>query len=172
MYKAVFLDRDGVINDNKNPVNKPDDLVFYYFTIEALKLLQDAHFLLFVVTNQGGIEMGYFTEKDLHEIHTKMLKDFNKENIHIHEVAYCPHFKTKCNCRKPAPGMILDLAKKYHINLNASYMIGDRPMDIEAGFKAGCITIKIGQPCKHADYVVNNLLEAAKLITTKKSFDK
>ncbi|WP_129599652.1 D-glycero-alpha-D-manno-heptose-1,7-bisphosphate 7-phosphatase [Anaerophilus nitritogenes] len=165
MYQAIFLDRDGVINDNQNPVNKPKDLVLYHFTIEALKLLQNSHFLLFIVTNQGGIEMGYFTEKDLHEIHINMLEDFNKENIKIHEVAYCPHFKTKCSCRKPSPKMILDLAQKYHIDLSSSYMIGDRPMDIEAGFKAGCITIKLGQPCMHADYVVTNLLEAAKLIT-------
>ncbi|QEK12806.1 HAD family hydrolase [Crassaminicella thermophila] len=164
MKKAVFLDRDGVINDNKKPVNKPEDLILYPWTIDALKMLSKADFLLFVVTNQGGIEMGYFTEDDLHRIHNEMTKIFQSEKISIHDIAYCPHFKTKCTCRKPSPGMLLELAKKYHIDLKSSYMVGDREMDIEAGFKAGCKTIKIGKPCKNADYTVYNLLEAAKLI--------
>ncbi|QZY53832.1 D-glycero-alpha-D-manno-heptose-1,7-bisphosphate 7-phosphatase [Crassaminicella profunda] len=164
MKKAIFLDRDGVINDNKKPVNKPKDLIFYPWTIEALKILSKADFMLFIVTNQGGIEMGYFTENDLKAIHDEMMRIFRLENIVIDDIAYCPHFKTKCECRKPSPGMLLSLAKNHHIDLNASYMIGDREMDITAGFEAGCTTIKIGKPCNHAHHTVDNLLEAANLI--------
>lgn len=165
MHKAVFLDRDGVINDNRKPVNKPEDLVLFPGTLEAVKILNEAGFFVFVVTNQGGIEMGYFSEKDLAAIHKEMLDAFHAQNIIIHDIAYCPHFKTKCQCRKPAPGMIVQLAEKYGIDLASSYMVGDREMDIQAGYRAGCKTIKIGKPCIHADHTVKNLLEAAQWIT-------
>ncbi|MCT4620211.1 MAG: HAD family hydrolase [Marinisporobacter sp.] len=164
MKKAIFLDRDGVINDNKKPVNKPKDLILYPWTIEALKILSNQGFMLFVVTNQGGIEMGYFTEDDLKTIHDEMMRIFKSEDIPIDDIAYCPHFKTKCECRKPSPGMLIKLSENHDIDLKKSYMIGDREMDITAGLQAGCTTIKIGKPCKNAHYTVNNLLEAAKLI--------
>ena len=164
MKKAVFLDRDGVINDNKKPVNKPEDFKFFPWSFEAIKILNAADFLIYVVTNQGGIEMGYFTEKDLEAIHDEMKQKLKEQGIIIHDVKYCPHFKTPCTCRKPLPGMILQLAEKYDIDLSTSYMVGDREMDIEAGNKAGCTTIKIGKVAPSADYTVENLLEAAKLI--------
>lgn len=169
MNKAVFLDRDGVINDNKNPVNKPEDLIIYPWTYEAIRLLNDAGYYVFIVTNQGGIEMGYFKEKDLQNIHDKLLNEIAKNEAKIDEIAFCPHFKTKCNCRKPSAGMITDLAEKYNIDLNISFMVGDREVDIEAGIAAGCKTIKIGKKYKNADYTVNNLLDAAKTILNKKS---
>lgn len=166
MRKAVFLDRDGVINDNRIPVNKPEDFVFFPWTFEAVRMLNTAGYLLFVVTNQGGIEMGYFTHENLKDIHDKMLADFKANDAVIHGVAYCPHFKSKCECRKPAPGMILTFAKEHRIDLEGSFMVGDRDFDIEAGRQAGCKTIKLGQPYKNADYTVSNLLEAAKLIVS------
>lgn len=162
--RAVFLDRDGVINDNKKPVNKPEDLILYPWTYEAIEMLNRANYLVFVVTNQGGIEMGYFTEYDLKAIHIELTNRLNKKQICIEDIAYCPHFKTKCRCRKPLPGMILNLAEKYDIDLTSSFMVGDREMDIEAGHQAGCTTIKLGKPYALADYTVNNLLEASRLI--------
>ncbi|MFZ5969150.1 MAG: D-glycero-alpha-D-manno-heptose-1,7-bisphosphate 7-phosphatase [Bacillota bacterium] len=164
MNKAVFLDRDGVINDNKHPVNKPKDLILFPWTYDALKMLYDAGYMLFVVTNQGGIEMGYFTADDLEKIHEKMLSDLSTKKITIHDIAYCPHFKTKCSCRKPLPGMLLDLAQRYEVDMQYSWMVGDRDMDIEAGVKAGCKTIKIGKSHPEATYTVENLLEAAQYI--------
>ncbi len=164
MKKAVFLDRDGVINDNKHPVNQPKDLVFFPLTFKALKLLNKANLPIFIVTNQGGIEMGYFSEKDLHCIHDAMQKIFQSNGILIDDIAYCPHFYTKCNCRKPSAGMLISLAEKHNIDLYSSYMVGDRNMDIEAGNNAGCISIKIGDNYSKANYNVDNLLEAAKLI--------
>lgn len=164
MKRAVFLDRDGVINDNKKPVNKPEDFVFYPWSFESMELLNKKGYILFIVTNQGGIEMGYFTEDDLDAIHNDMLKKLEDRGIKVHEVKYCPHFKTPCKCRKPLPGMLLDLSKKYDIDLSSSYMIGDRDVDVEAGNSAGCTTIKIGETSSLADYTVDNLLEAANLI--------
>ncbi|KXG73592.1 D-glycero-alpha-D-manno-heptose-1,7-bisphosphate 7-phosphatase [Thermotalea metallivorans] len=164
MQKAVFLDRDGVINDNKMPVNKPEDFIFFPWTFEAIKMLNNAGYPVFVVTNQGGIEMGHLTHEDLKNIHDQMLADFHRQNIFICDIAYCPHFQSKCECRKPAPGMLFKLAKKHHIDLKASYMVGDREVDMDAGRRAGCKTIKIGKPCKNADYTAKNLLDAAKII--------
>jgi len=164
MNKAVFLDRDGVVNDNKKPVNKPKDLHLYPWTGQAIKMLNMAGFLVFIVTNQGGIELGYFKEEDLKDIHKKMLRDLNKVGAKIQAIEYCPHFKEKCQCRKPSGGMIKKLAKEYNIDLNNSYMIGDRYVDILSGLDAGCKTIKIGKPCKGATYTVDNLLSAVKII--------
>ncbi|MEW9121070.1 MAG: HAD family hydrolase [Thermotaleaceae bacterium] len=166
MHKAVFLDRDGVINDNQYPVNRPEDLKLFPWTGEAIRLLNTAGFLIFVITNQGGIEMGYFSHKDLDEIHQSMMEILSQQNAQIHGIEYCPHFKTKCQCRKPEPGMILKASQIHGIDLNHSYMVGDREMDIDAGNKAGCTTIKIGAPYAPADYHAENLLIAAEIILT------
>jgi D-glycero-D-manno-heptose 1,7-bisphosphate phosphatase len=164
MHKAVFLDRDGVINDNNKPVNRPEDLEIYPWTSEAISLLNKEGYYVFVVTNQGGIEMGYFTKQDLRNIHDKLIYELKRAGAIIHEIDYCPHFKTKCKCRKPSAGMLTRLAAKYEIDLKASYMIGDRNVDIDAGKNAGCKTIKIGKAYNKADYIANNLLDAVKII--------
>ena len=164
MNKAVFLDRDGVINDNYKPVNKPQDLKLYPWSAKSILHLNNAGYYVFVVTNQGGIEMGYFKEDDLNEIHMKLQKEIEKEGANIDAIEFCPHFKTKCDCRKPSPGMLKKLAEKYDIDLRLSFMIGDRDVDIEAGIKAGCKTIKIGKSYEKADYTTKNLLEAVKII--------
>jgi len=164
LYKAVFLDRDGVINDNGKPVNKPEDLKIFPWVPKAIKALNEAKYKVFIVTNQGGIELGYFNEMALKEIHGELLSKLNKEGAHIDDISYCPHFKTQCNCRKPMPGMLINLAKKHNIDLKASYMVGDRDVDILCGKNAGCKTIKIGKPFDKADYCAKNLLEAVKFI--------
>lgn len=160
MKKAVFLDRDGVINDNTVHVNRPADLKLYPWTTSAIRKLKEAGFLVFVVTNQGGIEMGYFTEKDLHDIHEHLTNLLATDNANVEEIAYCPHFNHPCECRKPKPGMLLTLAQKYEIDLANSWMVGDFPTDIQAGNAAGCHTVKIGQPDPTASYSCENLAEA------------
>ncbi len=166
MKKAVFLDRDGVINDNTKPVNKPEDLVLFPWTKDSIVQLNKLEYKVFVVTNQGGIEMGYFKEEDLNQIHQKLLKELESVGASICDISYCPHFKTKCQCRKPLPGMILDLAAKHDIDLSKSFMIGDRDVDIEAGNRAKCKTIKLGKSYDKADYNVDNLWEAINIITS------
>jgi D-glycero-D-manno-heptose 1,7-bisphosphate phosphatase len=159
MNKAIFLDRDGVINDNsRKHVNNPRDLIIYDGVGEALRKASENGFDLFVVTNQGGIEMGHLTHEKLKEIHEKMIEDL-KPYCSFKEIKYCPDFNRDSSCRKPKPGMILELAEKYDIDLKKSWMIGDMDTDVEAGIAAGCKTGKIGKQSKIADINGKNLLE-------------
>jgi D-glycero-D-manno-heptose 1,7-bisphosphate phosphatase len=164
MNKAIFLDRDGVINDNTGkPVNKPKDLIIYKGVGEALKKAAESGYDLFVVTNQGGVELGHLTHEKLKDIHDKMEEDL-KPYCSFKEIIYCPDYKRESDCRKPKPGMILDLAGKYDIDLENSYMIGDMDTDIEAGIAAGCKTAKIGARNKTAHINGKNLLEVIEKI--------
>ncbi|MTI71320.1 MAG: HAD-IIIA family hydrolase [Firmicutes bacterium] len=163
MRKALFIDRDGVINDNKKPVNKPKDLIIYENSKKALKLAYNEGYDLFVVTNQGGVELGYITEDDLDRIHNKLKNDL-KDYCKIKEIKYCPFYNRKSENRKPKPGMILDLLKKYDIDIDNSWMIGDMDTDITAGIKAGCKTAKIGKVNPKADINGNDLLNVVKRI--------
>lgn len=159
MNKALFLDRDGVINDNsKKHVNKPEDLILYPGVKDALKKAEDNGFDLFVVTNQGGIELGHLTHEKLEKIHDKMEKDLS-DYCSFKEIAYCPDFKKPSECRKPKPGMILELAEKYNVDMKNSWMIGDMDSDMEAGISAGCKVAKIGKKSKLAEVNGSSLSE-------------
>lgn len=163
--KALFLDRDGVINDNKRPVNKPKDLKLYDGVKESLQKAQQAGYELFVVTNQGGIELGYLSHDRLKKIHdemSNMLSGF----CEFKDIEYCPDYKKQSKFRKPQPGMLLKLRDKYNVEMSKSWMIGDMDTDIEAGVKAGCKTAKIGSRCDKADIhgkdlrdVINQILD-------------
>lgn len=167
MNKALFLDRDGVINDNsKKHVNKIEDFIFYHGVKEALHKAYNGGYSLFVVTNQGGIERGYLTDEELNIIHEKMAEEL-KPYCTFKEIVYCPEFNRESECRKPKPKMILDLAEKYDIDLNESYMIGDRDTDIEAGIAAGCKTAKIGSKNKDADINGKSLYDVIEKIYFK-----
>ena len=141
--KAVFLDRDGVINKEKNFVTSWEEFEFIDGIFENIKKLNKAGFLVIVVTNQSGISRGFYTEETLKEIHDKMLKIMENNGAHIDDIFYCPHYDDNCSCRKPNPGMILEAAKKYNIDLSKSWVIGDSERDIEAGRRAGCKTILV-----------------------------
>lgn len=150
MNKGIFFDRDGVINDNKKPVNRPEELILYDGVKEALKKAADAGFEIFIVTNQGGIELGHITHEDLNDIHNNLSQKL-EGYCNIREIAYCPDFKKPSSCRKPKPGMILDLAKRHNVDLVNSWMVGDLETDISAGLEAGCRTAKIGKLDERAD---------------------
>lgn len=162
--KAVFLDRDGVINDNSRHVNKPKDLILYPWSTSSIRHLREAGYLVFVVTNQGGIEMGHFTTDDLNAIHAHMEILFDEDNTYVDEIAFCPHFHQPCECRKPKPGMILALAHRHNIDLSQSWMVGDRDTDILAGNTAGCKTIKLGKSYEQATFNCQNLKDAVDYI--------
>jgi len=169
LKRAVFLDRDGVINEVLTKrvkfVNQPKQLYFLPGVEEAIKRLNEYFDYVFVVTNQGGIGLGYMSEKQLHKIHDHMVAQLKKKGATIHEVAYCPHKpKAGCECRKPNSKMIVDLGEKYKINLEKSYMVGDTDTDIQAGKKAGTRTVFIGKSDPLADAVCPNLKEAAQWI--------
>ena len=149
MNMGIFLDRDGVINevlsDRVKFVNKPEDFYLLDGAGEAIKLFNDQGYKVFVVTNQGGIGLGFMSETALKAVHKKMEADLAEFDAVIDDIWYCPHKpKEGCACRKPKPQMILDLAEKHHIAISKSYMIGDRQPDIEAGKGAGMKTILVG----------------------------
>ena len=166
MKQAVFLDRDGVINecqtDRVRHVNHPHQLFLFAGVPEAIKALNAAGLPVFVVTNQGGIGLGFMKEASLTAIHNRMVELLQEKGAVLTDIAYCPHRpKSGCDCRKPSPGMLRKLAEKHGLDLTASFMVGDRETDIQAGRAAGCITVRIGPPDPEADYSAPSLAEAA-----------
>lgn len=167
--KAVFLDRDGVLNQTygNRPPNNAAELILLPGVPEAVRNLNQAGFLTFVVTNQGGVGLGYMTKADLDGIHAKLAQEIAKEGGKLTAIRACMHKpRTNCSCRKPKPGMILDLAAQYNIDLSQSYLVGDRDVDIEAGLAAGTTTILVGSEQSEIkpNYKSADLLSASELI--------
>ena len=165
MKKAIFLDRDGTINVEKDYIYKSEDLVFEEGTIEALKTFKNLEYILIVVSNQSGIARGYFTEEDLNIFNNNMNEILKKNGVEITEFYCCPHhpngigeYKKVCECRKPNNKMIEDAIKKYNIDREKSYMVGDKISDIEAGFKSNLKTVlvKTGYGLKDMEKVDKN----------------
>ncbi|QTD41892.1 HAD-IIIA family hydrolase [Sporosarcina sp. Te-1] len=165
MKKAVFLDRDGVINEvltnRVKFVNRPRDFYFLPGVPAAIQKL-NAHFdYIFVVTNQGGVGLGFMKESVLQAIHKHMIAELRKEGAIVHDVAYCPHKpKAGCECRKPHSKLIEDLAAQYDVDLSKSYMVGDTDTDVMAGKKAGTKGVFLGESDPIADAVFPDLPSA------------
>lgn len=145
--KAVFLDRDGVIN-KKLPedqyVSRPAEFELLPEVLEALGIFHNLGFAIVVVTNQRGIARGMMTFDDLDAVHKFMKTLFKDVGLRIDGLYYCPHDKTDyCYCRKPSPGMILEAAKDLNIDLNSSFMVGDSESDMKAGRNAGVRSVLI-----------------------------
>ncbi|OQX58566.1 MAG: D-glycero-beta-D-manno-heptose-1,7-bisphosphate 7-phosphatase [Helicobacteraceae bacterium 4484_230] len=137
---ALFLDRDGVINAEKNYLHKVEDVEFIDGIFELCRKYQEAGYLIIVVTNQSGIARGYYSEEDFAALTNWMSDEFKKHGIVITHVYHCPHhpdISGPCECRKPNPGMLLEAAKVYNIDLKNSLLIGDKERDIEAAARAG-----------------------------------
>ncbi len=146
--KAVFLDRDGVINDGTLYYTfRPVDFKLNLGVTDGLRLLQEAGFKLIVVTNQGGVAKGEYTEADVAATHVYMLKLLSEAGIRIDGVYYCPHHGdiAPCSCRKPAPGMVLAAIAEHNIDPAQSVLIGDSKRDIDAAEAAGVAGIKISK---------------------------
>lgn len=139
--KAIFLDRDGVINNDTGHyyIYKVEDFKLNDGVIEGLKLLSKAGFLLIVVSNQGGVAKGIYTDDDINKVHNKLKIELKKHSVEIDAIYYCPHHESvsECECRKPKPGMILSAIEEFNINPENSFLIGDSERDITAGKKAG-----------------------------------
>jgi D-glycero-D-manno-heptose 1,7-bisphosphate phosphatase len=130
--KALFLDRDGVINIDHGYVSKIEDFEFTKGIFELLHLFIKKGYLLFIITNQSGIGRGYYTVNDFETLTEWMLKCFKDKEITIQKVAYCQHApEDNCLCRKPQTGMIDDILKHYPIDLSTSWLIGDKQSDID-----------------------------------------
>lgn len=150
--KAVFLDRDGVLNHEQGDyVCKLEDFHVLEHNFKPLKELQDRGYLLIVATNQGGLAKGWYTEDHLAEMHQHLKDTYKQHGVVFTDIYYCPHhpeFTGDCDCRKPKPGLLLRAIEKYNIDPSKSYFIGDRERDVEAGTAAGVkgILINSDQP--------------------------
>ncbi len=167
--RALFLDRDGVINVDHGYVCKIEDFEFCDGIFEVLKKYQKLGFLLIVVTNQSGIGRGYYTSEDFETVTAWKLDALEKREIFIDEVYHCHHDPDSgCGCRKPAPGMLLEACEKFDIDMENSWMVGDKKSDIDAAYNAGVKnTILISPDCsdkKGALYCVNSILETIDII--------
>ena len=172
--RAIFLDRDNTLIEDKGYVHKKKDLRFIPLVITGLKILQKEYPLI-IVTNQSGIAKGYYTEKDYLNFRNHMHKKFNESGIKIAREYFCPHhpegkgeYKLECKCRKPKIGMLEKAAYDFNLDLSLCWMIGDSETDIQTGVNALCETIYITngnkKNIKDADFIAPNLFEAAKYI--------
>ena len=194
MNRAVFLDRDGVINEL---IYYPEQgIVDSPFTAEQFKLIpgvceavnkfHELGFKVIIASNQPGIAKAYLSEDTFGEIRKKMKGELAKQGTFLDEEYYCFHhleakveqLRIDCECRKPKPGLLLQAAKDVDIDLSQSWMIGDGLTDVKAGKDAGCRTILLGRmKCElcglmdeidaHPDFIVSNLLEAAELVANQ-----
>ena len=177
--RAVFMDRDGTINEEVGYLSRMDDLKVYPRAIEAIRLINAAGMKAVVITNQSGIARGYITEDFVRSVHERINELLGAEGARIDGFYFCPHhpihgngiYKQDCNCRKPKPGLLLQAAAEMDIDLARSYMIGDMLKDIEAGKKAGAKGILVktgyGSAIVRTDmpaYIAEDILDAVQWI--------
>jgi len=178
MNRAVFLDRDGVINrkpySDDDYITRWEEMEILPGVTEAITGLNRAGYRVIVVTNQRGIAKGLVTAAELESIHKRMCEQLGRVGARIDAVFCCPHeLVPPCSCRKPEPGMLLEAARRFNIDLTASWMIGDSEKDIEAGKRAGCRTVRLIADATSAngtaDVVASSLLSAIPAILEHQS---
>ena len=171
---AAFLDRDGTICEDVNYLSRPEQIKLFPFASEAVRLLNENNFLVILITNQSGIARGFFDENALREIHEKLVSELFKQDAKLDAIYFCPHNSVdNCACRKPKAGMIEQAAKDFSIDLKNSWMIGDKWIDVETGFRAGTKTALVltgyGQKDnqkleRKPDIIAENLFETVEKI--------
>jgi len=167
MKKAVFLDRDGVINVDKGYVYKIEDFEWQEGIFDLLDYFTKKGYLLFVITNQSGIAKGYYTHEDVKRLHDYMVNELRKKGIEIKEIKYCPHLPGTCDCRKPSIKMYVELIKKHNVDPSVSIVIGDKERDVIPGKKLGCLTFRIVKDLNAssvADFKVKDLREILEIL--------
>lgn len=180
--KAIFLDRDGVINYEKNFILSTEDMELMPDAPQALRKINSSPFLAIVVTNQSAIARNLIRLNELDQIHEKLKADLKKHGTYLDAIYYCPHHTDNdapdvnqdlikdCYCRKPKPGLLIDASKEMDIDLQKSYLIGDSERDIQAGKEAGCSTIGVrtGKNIENfkanPDYIFDTILGATDFI--------
>jgi len=178
MNRAVFLDRDGTIIEEKDYLSDPATVVIFPGTPEALERLQSAGFRLFILTNQSGIGRGYYAEADMHRVHARLLEELGRHGVRIEKIYFAPEAPEQPGRgRKPSPQFLFDARDEFGIDLSQSYLIGDKLIDLECGWNAGLkksILVRTGYGAKQepAAYklmraaVVDDLSAAAEWILT------
>jgi D-glycero-D-manno-heptose 1,7-bisphosphate phosphatase len=140
MNKALFLDRDGVINIDKHHTYLKEDFEFSKGIFDLCSEYSDLGYLIIVITNQAGIAKGYYTESDYNVLTTWMIEQFKNQGVIISKVYHCPHHPDitgPCDCRKPNPGMLIKAIKEFDLNISECVLIGDKESDLQAGRNAG-----------------------------------
>ncbi len=179
--QAVFLDKDGTVLENVPYNVDPSLMTLTEGAGEGLRKLQQAGYMLFVISNQSGVAQGKFSEEALKPVHEQLKKMLAKEGVTLHGFYYCPHhpkgrvsqYSITCFCRKPNPGLLFQAAREHNLNLSASWFIGDILNDVECGRRAECRTVLINNgnetewqlgPLRQPHFTVSNLLYAANVI--------
>ncbi|MBT8490641.1 MAG: D-glycero-beta-D-manno-heptose 1,7-bisphosphate 7-phosphatase [Deltaproteobacteria bacterium] len=173
---AVFLDRDGTINEEVKYLSRLEQLNLFPFTFEAIRMINESGMKVVLITNQSGVARGFFNEDFLDTVHVRINELLGEKGAHIDRFYYCPHhpiygkgpYKVDCDCRKPKPGMIMKAMEELQIDPARSYIIGDMVRDLQTGHNAGikkAILVKTGYgenivQADMATYVANNILDA------------
>ncbi len=183
MHPAIFLDKDGTLIEDVPYNVSPERIALTPRALEGVRLLAAHGYQLFVVTNQSGVARGLFTEADLRGVERHLQQLLAAVDVSLSGFYYCPHlpdgrvaeYSFVCSCRKPEPGLILRAAEEHNLDLARSWFFGDILNDVEAGRRAGCRTVMINSgnerewrvtPERIPHYLVNNLAEAAQVVTS------
>ncbi|HKX32716.1 MAG TPA: HAD family hydrolase [Blastocatellia bacterium] len=185
MNRAIFIDRDGTLNEEVGYIVEASQFRLYDFAAEAVRLINEANRRAIVITNQSGVARGLFDEEFLLQLHKQMETSLTREGARIDATYYCPHhpkygespYRRDCDCRKPKPGLIERAAKDFHLNLKESFVIGDRARDLETGHAVGTRSVMVmtgygreewstspGSNRPQPEHVAENLLEAVRWI--------
>lgn len=179
MNKAIFLDRDGTLNEDSLYPHKKENFKLLPGVIEGLQKLSKGYIFI-IITNQSGIGRGIFRDEDFHDFNSHLVSVLKGKNIKIKKTYYCPHKPEEgCDCRKPSIKNLKNAAREFNIDIKKSWVIGDHPPDVELGKNAGTRTIFMltGHGKQHVkdleniglepDFIANNFLEAANFIINK-----
>ena len=185
MKRAVFIDRDGTISEEVGYINHPSRFRLFPYSAPAIKKLNDNGWVAIVITNQAGVARGYFSEDLITQVHQKMRQDLERHNAQLDAIFYCAHhptvgeppYRADCNCRKPKPGLVQRAATELDVELDQSWMVGDRYSDIQlarnAGLRSAFVLSGYGRGewehqrtswKQQPDLVAENLLEAVEAI--------
>lgn len=177
--RAVFLDRDGTINEEVGYLSRLEELKIYDNAAEAIRLLRQKGFLAIVITNQSGVARGFFSEDFILTVHNKMNEYMKERGAWLDALYYCPHhprygnehYRKECSCRKPHPGLLIRAAEDFDIDLKRSYVVGDMPRDMDTARRVGAkgVMVKTGYgrnvvATSKPDYIAEDLLDAANWI--------
>ena len=173
MHKAIFMDRDGTVSEEIGYVYHAGLYKPFPWTGPAVRKINESGMKAILITNQSGVERGYFLESQVHEVHAILHAELARYNARLDAIYFCPHHpETGCDCRKPRPGMFLRAQQELGIDLEKSYMVGDRYLDVEAAHAAGTRSVLVMSGDGRAEYekykclpkqphfIANNLLEA------------
>lgn len=186
MFAGIFLDRDGTVNEEREYIASPDELCLVPGSAEAIRLANASGYKVVVITNQSAIARGLITEETLKDIHDRLVELLATSGARIDGIYYCPHhpdigvppYRSRCECRKPLPGMLTRAATDLDIDLTRSFMIGDRIIDVQTGNSAGAYSIlvrsgygsedepRLKQSDARADFVADDLAAAMQHILT------